>query len=220
MSNFKQGKILKDYYSERAAEYESIYNRPDKSRLKEQRLIARKIIQLFNRKYVLEIACGTGYWTKFLDQAYARVLATDISLEMLDLASSKGFNPTIQFVAADAYNPPISRPKFDGAMANFWFSHIPRDKTKSFLSTLHNRLNPEATVLIVDSVFKKNLGGELVKKGNRRDTYKKRTLLSGKKFSILKNYYSKSELENIFSEFGKKLQIIYLSNFWLATYKV
>lgn len=219
MSN-KQDQILKNYYSERAQEYEQIYNRPDKIRLNEQKQVAQKIRQVFKNRYVLEIACGTGFWTLFLDDSAKKVLATDINLGMLEIANSKNLKDGIQFIVGDAYNPPISQPKFNGAMANFWFSHIPKKRIKEFLETLHSRLDKNSVVLIVDSVFREELGGELMKKAQHQDTFKRRTLSSGKKFNILKNYYSKQELENIFSDFGKKLEVLYLSHFWMVCYQV
>lgn len=215
-----QSLILKEYYSKRAQEYDQIYTRSDKARLKEQKIIAQKIKQVFKNRNVLEVACGTGFWTSYLSRTATNVLATDINLEMLEIASSRNPSKNTQFIKCDAYNLPITRPKFSGAMANFWFSHIPKNRTKLFLENLHKRLSPGASVLITDSVYRKELGGELVKKGNIQDTFKRRTLSSGKKFDILKNYYSKQELKEIFSVFGKKLEIYYMVNFWMACYQI
>lgn len=100
---------LNEYYSKRAKEYDSIYKRPDKIRLKEQKFLADYIASIFKGKYVLEIACGTGYWTKYLLKSAKKILATDYSEEMLEVAShllSK--NSKITLLQADAYNPPTS----------------------------------------------------------------------------------------------------------------
>lgn len=214
-------KTLVEYYSKRAKEYDDVYHRPDKTRLKEQRLLSEYIIDAFKGKYVLELACGTGFWTRYLLRSARKTLATDYSNDMLEIASNRlSENSSTIFLQADAYNPPISYPKFNAAMANFWFSHIPKKKIKKFLEALHSRLSKNSVVLIADAVYIAGLGGELLLKDKNEDTFKKRTLISGEQFDILKNYYSKEELKEIFSKYSKKLEIEYLTNFWIVKYTI
>lgn len=213
-------KTLGEYYSKRAEEYDDVYHRPDKTRLKEQRLLAEYITQTFKGKFVLELACGTGFWTKYLFKPAKKVLATDYSLNMLEIASSRlSKNYNIIFLQADAYNPPISIPKFNGAMANFWFSHISKRKIKQFLATLHSRLARNSVVLMADDVYIEGRGGELVRKENE-DTLKRRVLKSGEQFDVLKNYYTSGQLKKIFSKYSHKLEIKYLTNFWIVKYYI
>lgn len=214
-------KTLSEYYSKRAQEYDEIYKRSDKIRLKEQKFLAEYITQTFKGKFVLELACGTGFWTKHLLRSAQKILATDYSINMLEIASSRfAKNSNIMFLQADAYNPPNSIPKFNGAVANFWFSHIPRKKIKKFLNTLHSRLTKNSVILIADGIYIEGLGGELLLKDKHKDTFKKRSLASGEQFDILKNYYAEEELEEIFSKYSKKLEIEYLTNFWIVKYYI
>lgn len=214
-------KILVEYYSKRAQEYDDIYHRPDKIRLKEQKFLAKYISQTFKGKFVLELACGTGFWTKYLLKSAKKILATDYSENMLEIVGKRySKNPKIMFLQADAYNPPISYPKFNAAMANFWFSHIPKKKIRKFLETLHSRLSKNSVILIVDGVYVKGLGGDLVVKKESEDTYKRRKLNSGEYFDILKNYYTKKELGDIFSKYSREVEIEYLSNFWVVRYRI
>lgn len=212
-------KDLTDYYSKRAQEYENIYNRPDKVRQQEQNFIAEYIKKSFRGKYVLELACGTGYWTKYLLVSAQKILAIDTSPEILKIASSRYFRyPSIQFLQSDAYDPPKSIPPYTGMMANFWFSHIPKRKIELFLKTIHTCMQSNAFILFVDNVYKGELGGGLIRKRGQLDTWKLRRLENGKKYTILKNYYSKTQLTNIFSRYSEKLEIYYLTNFWLVGY--
>lgn len=212
---------LIEYYSKRAEEYDEIYYRPDKVRLKEQKFIADNIIQIFKGSYVLELACGTGFWTKYLIKSAEKVLATDYSTNMLEIAAgrlSKNYN--VIFMQSDAYSPPYCYPKFNAAMANFWFSHIPKIKIKRFLTTLHSRLAKNSVVLFVDGVYVEGLGGKLLEKNKKGDTFKRRNLNSGEQFDILKNYYAEKELRGIFSKYSKRLEIKYLTNFWIVKYYI
>lgn len=212
-------KDLTDYYSRRAEEYESVYNRPDKVRLQEQNFIAEYIKKSMKGRYVLELASGTGYWTKYLLGNANKILAIDLSPEMLEIASKRySHHPSIQFLQHEAYNPPQSIPSFTGMMANFWFSHIPKRKIKLFLKTMHSRMTSNSFILFVDNVYQEDLGGKLVRKRGQIDTWKERQLETGERFLILKNYYSAKQLENIFSPYTDKVEIHYLKNFWLVGY--
>ena len=70
---------LAGYYARRAKEYERIYAKPER-----QTDLAklRSILQpAFAGANVLELACGTGYWTAVMATSAASVLATDINEE-------------------------------------------------------------------------------------------------------------------------------------------
>ena len=75
------------YYAARANEYERIYYKPERqtdlARLREL------IPAYFAGRRVLEIACGTGYWTQFIAQRALKVTATDINPETLAVARAK-----------------------------------------------------------------------------------------------------------------------------------
>ncbi|NIP46779.1 MAG: methyltransferase domain-containing protein, partial [Gammaproteobacteria bacterium] len=80
---------LEDYYRRRAGEYERIYEKPERqSDLKRLREI---VPALLDGRRVLEIACGTGYWTQFVAERAVSVLATDINDTVLSLARRKAY---------------------------------------------------------------------------------------------------------------------------------
>ncbi|HSW97921.1 MAG TPA: class I SAM-dependent methyltransferase [Candidatus Saccharimonadales bacterium] len=210
---------LAEYYNKKAHEYEEVYNKQDKKRLGEQELIKKYISESFLNRNVLELACGTGYWTKSLITVAQKVIAIDQSPEMLTIASKRyASKPNINFLQGDAYNPPISFPKFNGCMANFLFSHIPKKDIPKFLQTLHTRLDKNAFIFFVDSNYQEGIGGKLVKRIGKKDTWKKRKLNNGEEYDVLKNYYTQKELEEIFGKYSKKLLVQYLTNFWVVGY--
>lgn len=211
--------ILIEYFSKKAPEYETVYNFSNPVRLQEQGIIKEYIKKSFSNRYVLELACGTGYWTKYLLSVAQKIVATDASASMLQIASSRyATHAAINFLLGDAYNPPVSFPPFTGAMANFWFSHIPKRKIHTFLETVHNSLAPDAFVLFVDSNFRGEESGKLIRKKAHEDTWKRRKLHNGEEYDVLKNYFSEKELKNIFEKYSKNLEVKYLTNFWIAGY--
>ena len=78
---------LETYYARRASEYEAIYHKPER-----QADLARMrvdIPRLFVKKSVLEIACGTGWWTPLIAAQAESVLALDYNEETLEIARAK-----------------------------------------------------------------------------------------------------------------------------------
>ena len=86
---------LLNYYSRRASEYEAIYDKTE--RQTDLQILQRQIKEYFSGVNVLEVACGTGYWTKFIAENANSVLAIDFSEEVLEIAKAKNLSAKIKF---------------------------------------------------------------------------------------------------------------------------
>lgn len=215
--------IMTNYYKERADQYEGIYYRDDPARQMEQTLVTNALMEHLAGRSVLEVACGTGYWTQFLARVAKTVTATDINQEVIDIATAtKEYpNPT-RFQIADAFQLPYEQQSFDGAMANFWFSHLTKDQQAPFLENLHSKLQPGAHVFIADNVYVPGIGGELIRKPGDRNTYKRRSL-DGTHHEIVKNYPSRGELFQTFNSFDAEFtdrNIFFGDCFWFVAYQL
>src|SRR6185436_11300113 len=111
-----------DYYSRRAAEYERIYHKPERqadlARLREH------LRSLLTGRRVLEVACGTGYWTAAIADAALSITATDASEEVLEVARAKRLDGRVTFRRADAWKAGELSCDFDAGLAAFWWSHV------------------------------------------------------------------------------------------------
>src|SRR5690349_1810697 len=134
---------LSRYYATRAREYEQIYDKPE--RQADLARLQRAIAAYFVDRDVLEIACGTGYWTQFIAPVARSVTATDINAETLAIAETKPFPPDrVRLAVADIYDLPPEYKNFSGAFAGFWWSHLRRAHRRSVIATLHRALKPAA----------------------------------------------------------------------------
>jgi SAM-dependent methyltransferase len=213
--------ILTHYYSRRAREYEEIYHRNDPARQREQQAIANELRRVVQERRVLEIACGTGYWTRFAIETAAHVCGIDSSPEMLALARAKNLPESrVQFHRADAYDLRGVSGDFDACVAMFWFSHLPRARVELFLDQLRDRLGPDSVVFMADNILVAGIGGELVHPEGSEDTYKIRTLADGSTERVLKNYFNEKELRQIFEPYAHDLQITMGECFWWLNYRV
>jgi len=209
---------LNEYYSKRAKEYEKIYHRDDPVRQSEQIKIAEMIKDVFQNREVLEIACGTGYWTVFLSEVTKSITAIDNSDEVLTIARSKHYKNPIIFQKSDAYQLPFGNLSFDGGMANFWFSHVPKEKIQAFLDEFHRALKNDAIVFMADNVYNEDVGGKLVLKEGNLNTYKIRILEDGSEYEILKNYYTEAQILDVFGK-NDIQDVFYGKCFWFIAYK-
>ncbi|NOU93317.1 methyltransferase domain-containing protein [Paenibacillus sp. LMG 31456] len=212
---------IQSYYGSRAAEFENIYHRDEPNYQNELVRIANAMKDALAGRTVLEIACGTGYWTQIIADAVQHVTGTDIRPEVLQIAEAKQI-PQLkaQFLIGDAYDLDTIPGVFNGALASFWFSHIPKNKIDDFLTGLHKRLGSGANIFIADNVFVQGRGGELVHKESCEDTFKLRELSDGSKHEIVKNYYSKEELYDIFKPIAKQLKVVVGGSFWYVSYSI
>lgn len=210
---------LPEYYSRRAPEYERMWYRDDPLRQQEQSSIIAVMSEVLQKKRVLEVACGTGYWTQFIASIAEKIVALDASEEMIALAREKKLDPgRVQFVRGDAYALELLPGSFNAALANFWFSHVPRARHGEFLNGLHKKLEPGASVFMADNVYVAGVGGELVERTGSDDTFKLRTLADGSTHEVLKNYFSFGQLEMIFAPRSRNLKIHIGQCFWWLSY--
>ena len=123
---------LETYYARRAAEYEKIYRKPE--RQSDLARLRTDLPALFDGERVLELACGTGYWTPLIAARAESVLAVDYNEETLQLARTKPYpKKNVTFQQADAYDLPAWREKFSACFAGFWWSHVPLSRLDGFL---------------------------------------------------------------------------------------
>jgi len=214
-----QAQTLRQYDQSCADEYEQIYLRDDTVRQAEQLELAAAVGRTCLNRQVLEIACGTGYWTQIADRVAQQVTAVDASEAVLDIAAAKQLERTT-FVQGDAYRPALPAASATAGMALFWLSHVPRRQHSAFLNTFHQQLAPGATVLLADNQFVAGIGGQRSVPDAHGDTFKHRTLQDGPEYSILKNYFSAPELSDLLAPYAASLKISSGRCFWWAEYSL
>ena len=191
---------LVDYYRKRAREYEEVYYMTDPHRQEEQALMAKTIQSSLKGREVIDLACGTGWWDRILSETAKSLTGLDINDDVLEIARAKEYSCPVKFMRGDAYEPPFEPASFDGALATFWLSHIPKARLHGWIDTLHALLCPGSRVFIADNKNVPGVGGPIVTKEGDENTYKLRTLKDGSQHTVLKNYYSVEELVEIFGK--------------------
>lgn len=209
---------LARYYAQRAPEYERIYQKPE--RQADLRTLREFVAQTFAGRRVLEIACGTGWWTEVLASTANSVLATDINEEVLSIAKTKPFrNATISFQCCDAFQLDQAAGSFDAALAVFWWSHLTKPSLEIFLQVLHQRLEPGSIVLFIDNVFVPGSSTPISRRDEEGNTYQQRRLDDGSTTEVLKNFPTDEEITRVLHGRACEMIISRSQYFWTARYR-
>ena len=210
---------LAAYYAARAREYERIYDKPE--RQADLARLRALIPAFFAGRDVLEIACGTGYWTQHIAKAARRVTATDINPETLEIARAKSFpsaNVTIE--VADVYRLEGRHTGYTGAFAGFWWSHVPRAQRREFVTALHRALRPGAVVVALDNRYVEGSSTPIAYVDADGNSFQCRRLDDGSEHSVLKNFPDEAELVAELGDSARAVEYTALEYYWLLKYEV
>jgi ubiquinone/menaquinone biosynthesis C-methylase UbiE len=210
---------LETYYAQRAAEYEKIYDKPE--RQADLARMRKDIPALFKGARVLEIACGTGYWTPLIAAQAEAVTAVDFNEETLAIARSKKYpGNNVSFRQADAYALPDFGSRFSGCYAGFWWSHVPLGRLDAFLDGLHRRLEPGATLAFMDNRYVEGSSTAPSRTDAEGNTYQSRRLADGSTHEVLKNFPTAQELRLRLRRFASAIEFVEYPYYWLASYRI
>jgi demethylmenaquinone methyltransferase/2-methoxy-6-polyprenyl-1,4-benzoquinol methylase len=191
----------KRYYAERAPEYDDWWYRrgrytrdPDRERrwLLDVAELEERLRDFAPHGDVLELAAGTGIWTRRLVPTADRVIAVDANAETLALNT-----PAAELVVADIFSwrPPQ---QFDVVFFSFWLSHVPEERFDEFWALVRSALRPDGRVFLIDSGPPELAGdGEL----------QVRQLADGREFTIVKRFWEPDALEERVAELGFELDV-------------
>jgi demethylmenaquinone methyltransferase/2-methoxy-6-polyprenyl-1,4-benzoquinol methylase len=192
------------YYAARAPVYEETagYSDPEAERLRDP--IKARYRKMFRGLKVLEVACGTGYWTRVVGEAAASVLGIDINQSLVSIAEERCRQlSNVTFQLADAYTLDGVPTGFTAALAIWWWSHVPKSELRKFLTSLHSKLRPGAFVLFCDQLPHEGPVRRQDADGNNLEL---RSLPDGRSFEIVKNFPSEQDVSNALAGIVENVQ--------------
>jgi ubiquinone/menaquinone biosynthesis C-methylase UbiE len=207
---------LAAYYARRAAEYERIYAKPE--RQADLAALRERIARMFSGRKVLELACGTGYWTEVIAGGAAEVAAFDVNQEVLDVARSKGFPERVSLKIGDAYAPPGDPDRFDALFAGFWWSHVPLQRIDAFLERAVRAVAPGALMAFLDNRYIEGSSTPVSRTDAEGNTYQRRRLEDGSEHEVLKNFPAEGELVRLASRHGRGAHVELLEHYWILSF--
>lgn len=207
---------LQRYYADRATEYDRVYEKPE--RQADLAALRAWLPGRFTGSRVLEIACGTGYWTQIVAPVAAELVALDTAPKTLALARSRLANAAVRFFVADAYQLPPDLGEFDAALAAFWFSHVPLARRHEFLVGLASVLAPGGRVVLVDNRYVEGNSTPLCGRDPAGNSYQLRRLADGSSHRVLKNFPTEVELRSAVAGAGERFRFTLFDYYWAVEF--
>jgi SAM-dependent methyltransferase len=205
------------YYAQRAAYYERVYLKPE--RQAQLRAIEAWLPTLFSGRRVLEVAAGTGWWTRHAARDAQFWLATDLNAETLAVARDKALPACVRFAHVDAYGfAEIEGRRFDAAFAGCWWSHVPLARLPGWLASLHARLEPGARVVMLDNSYVQTSSTPLTRQDADGNTYQNRTLDDGSVHEVLKNFPTREQALAALGPRARGAEWLDFEHYWALSY--
>ncbi|WP_039947182.1 phosphonate O-methyltransferase DhpI [Streptomyces sp. NRRL S-118] len=183
------------YYRARASEYDTTFvpYMDSAAPAALERLRAGNI-----RGDVLELASGTGYWTRHLSGLADRVTALDGSAEMIAEAGRHGLD-NVEFRQQDLFDWTPDR-QWDAVFFAHWLAHVPDDRFDAFWASVRSAVAPDGVVEFVDVTDHERRLEE--RDDSEPEVAVRRTLQDGRSFRIVKVFRSPAELTERLTALG------------------
>jgi protein-L-isoaspartate O-methyltransferase len=202
-----------EYFAKSAAtagrNYEAAERQDELAQLRE------RVQHLLQGHVVLELGCGSGYWTAAIAEVCDTLLATDVNQALIELARQRVPGDAVQWSVMDALDIPAGLGDFTAVFIGFLWSHLVRDEQETLLEHLRKRIGKDVLVVMLDDVQ-----GELesvARTDAQGNTYQIFVAPDGERYEVPKNYPSDSALRKRLSPSVREIKIERTEHYWLAT---
>ena len=166
---------MREYYDRRAPEYDATaYEAADAG---EVASLTAWVAGLA-RGRVLDVACGTGYLTRFLR---GEIVALDQSQAMLEIASERV--PGAELVRTDVPPLPFDDDSFDRVFTSHFYGHLATAGERERF--VDEALRVASEIVVVEQAWRPGLPHE---------TWERRQLGDGSRHTVFKRYFRADEL--------------------------
>lgn len=155
---------------------------------------------------VLELACGTGLFTRHLAPRVTTVTAVDAAPEVIAINRGRVALPNVRYVQADlfAFEPDT---RYDCVFMSFWLSHVPHARFDAFWAMVRRALAPGGFAYVVDSAHDPTSTAANHPTPDRHAGIVTRKLDDGREFRIVKVFWEPMMLADRLRRLGFEADI-------------
>jgi len=219
MSNESGKSAVADFFTSIADHYDAqFHDESDEDRQDDLGDVAGQVADLMRGHTVLELGCGTGYWTDVLAETAKSVLATDISEAMLNVAREHGEGlENVEYRVVDALNLPTDLGKFTAVFAGFLWSHFTKDQQDVFLAGLRTRIGANALLVLIDDEYVEGVSPTVARTDAQGNTWAQFVDADGQRHELPKNYPTDSALRKRLGTAVREIKIGRWDSCWALT---
>jgi SAM-dependent methyltransferase len=204
------------FYANSASNHDRIYDKPELQ--EELDWLRERIISVLEGHKVLELACGTGFWTRDIMYTAKSVLATDINPEMIAMAKLRALDPAIvSYRVVDAFDLPADLGDITAVFIGFWWSHIKREQQERFLGKLRAAFGKDLVLVLADDCYVEGHSNTIARTDLEGNTYQIRTAQDGQRYELVKCYNTDSYLRKKLATSAREIKLKRGDYYWLLT---
>lgn len=203
------------FYAKSASNHDRVYDKPE--RQSDLAAMRTHVADALRGHVVLELACGTGYWTSIIAASADSVVATDINPEMIALATLRALPADkVQLRVADATALPDDIGSFTAVFIGFWWSHVKRETQERFLAQLRSKVG-DILVVLLDDAYVEGSSDTVARTDMEGNTYQIRVAPDGERYEIPKTYPSDSALRKKLASSVREIRIVRTEFYWMLS---
>jgi len=163
---------------------------------------------------VLELACGTGLFTRRIAGHVEHLTAVDASSEVIALNRARVQAPKVDYIVADLFRWK-PRQRYDAVVFTFWLSHVPELCFDAFWRLVDDALEPGGSVYLVDSAYDATSTARDHALPRREAGVVSRKLNDGREFRIVKVFWKPAELAARLATLGWRATIAQTTRYFV-----
>jgi demethylmenaquinone methyltransferase/2-methoxy-6-polyprenyl-1,4-benzoquinol methylase len=214
------------YYRERAGEYDDWWFRTGRYDRGAERNAAwfadvalveaavAAAVAATPRRTALELACGTGLFTRLVAPRVGHLTAVDASPEVMARNRARVAAGNVRYVEADlfAWRPDA---RYDLVFMSFWLSHVPLARFDAFWMMVRDCLAPGGIAYVVDSALEPASSARDHSAPDVAAGIAKRKLDDGRQFRVVKIFHEPDDLNARVARLGFDAHIARTPRFFI-----
>ncbi len=214
------------YYRKRAGEYDEWWLRtgrydhgPELNAAwhDDARRVERSLVEWLDARRparALELACGTGLFTRWLAPRTAKLVALDASPEVQAINRDRVRADNVRYELADLFTwEPVER--FDLVFMSFWLSHVPDDRLDAFWGQVRAALAPGGSAYVIDSGWDTTSTARNHVRPDREAGIAERKLNDGSHYRIVKIFHEPEALAARLRGLGFASRVVHTPRYFI-----
>jgi demethylmenaquinone methyltransferase/2-methoxy-6-polyprenyl-1,4-benzoquinol methylase len=162
----------------------------------------------------LELACGTGLFTRWVAPRVGHLKALDASPEAQAINRARVAAANVDYALADLF---AWRPaeRYDFVFMSFWLSHVPDDRFDEFWAKVGAALADGGTAYVIDSGWDMTSSARNHVRPDREAGVAARKLNDGSEYRIVKIFHEPAALARRLAALGLKSRIVHTPRYFI-----
>ncbi len=162
----------------------------------------------------VELACGTGLFTRFVAPRVAHLVALDASPEVQAINRARVAAANVDYELADLF---AWRPthRYDLVFMSFWLSHVPDDRFDEFWTTVRAALADGGSAYVIDSGWDTTSSATDHVRPDREGGVAVRKLNDGREFRIVKVFHEPEALARRLAALGLRSRVVHTPRYFI-----